>query len=254
MLSYKKLLKSDIRAFYCNLCCCHIGVRKMNEIVKYHNDLAELPLRKFTANELDLFMVICNKLKDDRTDEITLSFSDVKKLAYYKAKDNHRLAEDIRRTYKKFLALNIILRDAENPGRTVQFALFSKFITDERTLTLEISVNPPFKWILNELIGVENGYTSFELQQFVTLKSSYAKACYRQLKRFKDTGFWKVSVEHFRDLMDVPVSYSNAEMTRKVLKPIENELPQVFKYFSLKKICGNSRGKPIKGFEFYFEA
>lgn len=225
----------------------------MNEIVKYHNDLTELPLRKFTANELDLFMVMCNKLKDKGTDEIVLSFSDIRNLAHYKTKDNHRLAEDIRRTNKKLLELNIMLRDKDNPGRTVQFALFNKFITDERTATLEISINSPFKWILNELVGVENGYTSFELQQFVSLKSSYSKACYRQLKRFKNTGFWKVSVESFRELMDVPKSYSNAEMTRKVLKPIEKELPPLFKYFNLEKKCGKGRGKPIEGFEFYFE-
>lgn len=225
----------------------------MNEIVKYHNDLTELPLRKFTANELDLFMVLCNKLKDKGTNEIVLSFDDIKELANYKAKDNHRLAEDIRRTNKKLLELNIMLRDKENPGRTVQFALFSTFITDENTLTLEVSVNAPFKWILNELIGVENGYTSFELHQFVGLKSSYSKACYRQLKRYKDTGFWKVSIGTFRDLMDIPISYSNAEITRKVLKPIEEELPGIFKYFFIEKKYGKGRGKPIEGFEFHFE-
>lgn len=215
----------------------------MNEIVRYHNDLTELPLKKFTANELDLFMVMCNKLKNRGTKEIMLSFSDIRHLAHYDAKDSHRLAEDIRSTNKRLLELNIMLRDVDNPGRTVQFALFKRFVTDENKQILNIAVNEEFQWILNELVGVENGYTSFELQQFVGLKSSYAKSCYRQLKRYKSTGWWEVSIEDFKKILDIPKSYRMTDINRRVLDPIDEELSTLFTYFKIKKLHAKKTGR-----------
>lgn len=221
----------------------------MNEIVKYHNDLSELPLRKFTSAELDLLMTICSKCKYQDTALMKLSFNELERLADYKADNKKRLAEDIRRTNKKLLELNIMLHDAENPGRTVQFALFTRFITDEKTQTLEVKVNEEFKYILNELTS---NFTRFELDEFVQLRSSYAKACYRQLKRYRDTGFWAVSLERFKELMDIPKSYTLTNLDKRVLKPIDNELSKVFKKFTIEKKYGTGRGKPVIGLEFYF--
>ena len=31
------------------------------EVVKYHNNLSDLPLKNFNTNELNLFMTICHK-------------------------------------------------------------------------------------------------------------------------------------------------------------------------------------------------
>lgn len=221
----------------------------MNEIVKYHNDLSELPLRKFTSSELDLLMTICSKCKYQDTASLTFGFSELKKLANYDSKDNHRLAEDIRRTNKKLLELNIMLHDADKAGTTVQFALFTRFITSEEMQTLEVKVNEEFKYILNDLTS---NFTRFELDEFVQLRSSYAKACYRQLKRYRDTGFWSVSLERFKELMDIPKSYTLTNLDKRVLKPIDTELSKVFKHFTIEKKYGTGRGKPVIGFEFHF--
>lgn len=222
----------------------------MNEIVKYHNDLTDLPLRKFNAAELDLLMTICSKCKYQDTAVLKISFDDLEKLANYKADNKKRLADDIRKTNKKLLELNIMLRDAENPGTTVQFALFSRFVTSEEKQTLEVKVNEEFKYILNDLTG---NFTRFELEEFVQLKSSYAKACYRQLKRYRDTGFWTVSIEQFRELMDIPKSYRISHINTSVLKPIEEELSTVFKHFTISKDYGSGRGKPVIGLIFHFD-
>lgn len=224
---------------------------KLNEIVTYHNDLSDLPLRKFNSAELDLLMTICSKCKYKETALLTLNFCELRKLSSYDSKDNHRLAEDIRRTNKKLLELNIMLHDKENPGTTVQFALFTRFVTSEENQTLEVKVNEEFKYILNELTS---NFTRFELEEFVTLKSSYAKACYRQLKRYRDTGFWKVSLDQFRKLMDIPVSYTLSDINKRVLLPIEEELSKVFKHFTIEKTHRKGRGNPVVGYEFYFDA
>ena len=56
-------------------------------------------------------------------------------------------------------------------------------------------------FLLNQLTS---NFTRFELKEFVTLKSSYSKEFYRRMKQFKNTGFWKCSIEEFRYLLDIP--------------------------------------------------
>lgn len=62
-----------------------------NEFVKYHNDLIKLGLKNFNATELDLFMAICNSVKDKGTEEIVLNFSEIKHLTNYKKKKDFLL-------------------------------------------------------------------------------------------------------------------------------------------------------------------
>lgn len=220
------------------------------EMVKYHNDLSDLSLRNFTAAELDILMALCNRLRSKKTAVCKFDFSELRELTKSTEKHDKRFADNIRRTNKKLLELNMMLHDEEHPGRTVQFALFKRFVTDENTQTLEISVNEEFAYILNDL---DQEFTRFELEEFVGLKSSYSKACYRQLKRFRDTGKWLVSLEDFRRLLDVPKSYNLSKLNEKVLKPIQEELPTHFDNFRIVKKHGKGRGKPIIGFEFHFD-
>lgn len=220
----------------------------MNEIVKYHNDLSELSLRNFTATELDLLMTICSRCKYQDTVVLEFEFNDLKKLADYKAKDERQFIKDLANTNKKLLGLNMRLED-EN--QIVQFVLFTEFTVNKNSRNLKIKINEKFAYILNELTS---NFTRFELDEFVQLKSSYSKACYRQLKRYRDTGFWSVSLERFKELLDIPNSYKISHIDSKVLKPIANELSPIFKYFSIDKQYGKGRGKPVVGLEFHFSA
>ena len=67
---------------------------------------------------------------------------------------------------------------------------------------------------------------------------------------------WKVSLEDFRRLLDVPKSYRPSEINKYVLKPIEEELGPLLnlkvhrKY--LKKKPGRGRASLV-GFEFEFD-
>lgn len=218
----------------------------MNEIVKYHNDLSELPLRKFTSAELDLLMTICSRCKYKNTTMLKFTFNDLKKLADYKAKDERQFIRDLANTNQKLLGLNMRLEDE---SQIVQFVLFTEFIIDKKNRNLQIKVNEKFTYILNELTS---NFTRFELDEFVQLKSSYAKSCYRQLKRYKDTGFWFISLEKFKKLMDVSEVYTLTNLDKRVLKPIDTELSKVFKHFTIEKKYGSGRGKPVIGFEFRF--
>lgn len=212
----------------------------MNEVVKYHNNLSQLPLKDFKGSELDILMSLCSKCKYKETQKLKFSFSELKAISNYNDKNDKHFIADLEQTNKKLMGLNMRL---ENEKKIIQFVLFPYFEIDKEEKTLSVKVNQDFAYLLNSLT---NNFTRFELEEFVELKSCYAKSCYRQLKRFRDTGWWKVSVADFRSLMDIPKSYSNAEMTRKVLKPIEEELSPLFKDFTVDTQRGTGRGRPIQ--------
>ncbi|WP_312585319.1 RepB family plasmid replication initiator protein, partial [Staphylococcus aureus] len=47
------------------------------ETVVYRNEMNLIPLRKFTSVEINLFFAMCNKLKEQDTNTLTLSFEEL---------------------------------------------------------------------------------------------------------------------------------------------------------------------------------
>ena len=222
-----------------------------NEIVKYSNQFNAQALRKFTALDLDLLMAIAARVRDKEIDEVTFTFEELRQLAHVKKNlTDKELAARIVEVNDRLLACRFRFQD---DSRTVQFTLFSGFETDWKTRKLLVAVNPRFSFLLNDLTSQ---FTRFELAEFTALRSSYAKECYRRLKQYRQTGVWKVSLEDFRRLLDVPKSYRPSEINKYVLKPIEEELGPLLnlkvhrKY--LKKKPGRGRASLV-GFEFEFD-
>lgn len=235
-------------------------IEKTSEIVRYNKDLSELPLRNFSPAELDIFMTLCAECKDKGVEEITIPFTRLKELANYKKTNritrtqeeikadldpNSKLAPQsfvgaLKLTNKKLLNLNLELHSEDNPGVSVQFNLFKTFITDERNKTLTVKVNEDFSFILNELTSE---FTQFELADFVALHSGYAKGAYRQMKRYKDTGFWYVDIEKFRRILDIPASYKSRDIDTRVIAPIMTELSPIFEKLEIEKQYGMTSGR-----------
>ena len=69
---------------------------------------------------------------------------------------------------------------------------------------------------------------------------------YRLLKQFRTTGYYKITVEEFRRLLDIPKNYRMSEIDKKVLMHIKKELPNYFKKLEIKK----SKNKAKKKFNF----
>ncbi|MEB6251498.1 RepB family plasmid replication initiator protein [Staphylococcus epidermidis] len=51
------------------------------ETVIYKNEMNLVPLRRFTAIEINLFFAMCNKLKEQDTNTLHLSFDELKELS-----------------------------------------------------------------------------------------------------------------------------------------------------------------------------
>jgi hypothetical protein len=92
-----------------------------------------------------------------------------------------------------------------------------------------------------------------KLEEYVEIKSTYVKKFYMQMKQFRTTGKWIVSLEEFRRLLDIPEKYRISHIDKKVLEPITEELKEKYGVYVLKKYDNKKRGRPsVSGFEFTF--
>lgn len=227
------------------------GKKKSNEIVKYHNNLADVSFKNFKAADLDLFMSICMKCVNQGTNVVTITDSELAELAHY-GKDLKRLGRDFENLKKKTMDLQIKLENGELETDIVMFPTFQR---NKITKENKIKVNEDFAYILNEFH--KGKFTEFELEEFVMLRSTYSRLAYRQLKRFKDTGLWTVSIDKFRELMDIPKNYRMDNINQRVLAPIKEELTEYFEGLKIEKITETipgKRGRPaVVGLKFTFK-
>ena len=182
-------------------------------------------------------------MKEQGIKELNISFSDLEKLIGIPFKDKNELVINIRSTNKKLLNLKT---ETSNNGVYIDFVLFRTFITDTNNNMLTIKVNEDFAYILNDLT---QNFTLFDLKEFNLLSSIYAKHLYRLLKQFRYTGYYKVEINEFRRLFDIPSSYQMNDIDKRVLKPAIKEVSAFFNSLMMNKI---KEGRKIKYLEFKF--
>lgn len=226
----------------------------MNEIANVHNDLIDLPLRKFNASEIDILTAICYKCNEKQTNKVVLPLDEIKKLADYRNKNNEMFLDDLKKTNSKLMALNFTIGTTRE---FTQFVLFPTFEVSDSKGTLTVQVHEKFAYLLNNL---KNCYTSLELQESSSLKSSYSKGIYKKLREFRnsDNPFWKVKIDDFKEYLDVPKNYTQSDIDKRVLTPALNELSPYFEGLTVEKYSNKKkgqRGRPkIDGFIFSYKA
>ena len=220
-----------------------------NETVIYHNEMNLVPLRKFTSVEIDLFFAMCNKLKEQDTNKLYLSFEELKYLSNYnyETRNLNRFIGDLQNIYKKMLEITYRREDED----VIEFfVLFNHFKIHKTEKYLEISTNPDLKFVLND---ITRNFTKFELKELTNLKSSYSKTMFRLLKQYKHTGYIKINISDFKNRLDIPKTYQMNDITKRVLKPIINELSSIFNNLNINKIKAK-KGRKIEWLEFIFDA
>ena len=214
----------------------------MLELVKYHNDMNKISFAGFNEKELNVFFSLVFLAKEKRTRELTIPFSELKILSNNDINRNKaRFLSILKTLNKKLLSLNSEIKVKDT---TYLFTLFTVFGINEKDDILTVKVNEIFSYILNDFIG---NFTQFELENFVNLKSAYSKNMYKLLKQWETVKEKTFSVDEFRDLLGVPISYNNSKLNEKVLKPILTELPEFFPNFKMDKI---KNGKKIISYKF----
>lgn len=221
-----------------------------NEIVKYHHELNTIPLRKFTSVEMNLFFSIVSRMRDVGDKKVQFTFEQLKDLSNYKATANVRFIDDLETTYDKLMDLRFGRRSADGLQRE-RFVLFNQFTIDGKADVpfAEIQVHEKALPLLNNL----EEWVRYSLQQFNELESSYSKTMFRLLKQYRTKGTAYFSKEDFHELLDVPKSYRESDINKKIIKPIRQELTAIFKGLTIKKKYGKGRGKPVIGYQFTFK-
>ena len=239
-----------------------------NEIVKYENSLNGYDFSNFRAVDLDLFMLICSKVKERQSEVLRFSFGELKKAVNLTRKTDreflkklNRMAAEVKKLggshteeNEQFFEFNlfgdfygtIIDVTANNENTRTAFLMYGEVPKN----TLIVSVNPRYAFLLNEM----KKYTKFDLIEFIQLESKYSKNLYRLLKQYRSTGKYRVEAELFRTQMGCPKSYPNKEFMRVCVNVAVKELSRgYFDNLTVTPIHGAGRGKPIVSYEFTFK-
>lgn len=224
------------------------GVR-VRKIVEYDSKMNSLSFGKFKEKELDLFFSICYKLKNEGVSEIVLSFQELKELSNYSRNDIKRFTKDLESTYTKLLDIKfeIIL----SPGVKEKFVLFTSYRIDETQKEIKIRLNQDYSFILNDI----EKFTKFDLMEFASLKSAYAKNMFRLLKQFDNNElkekWFQIKLDDFKVMLDIPKSYKMVDIDKRVLSPIQEQLKLYFQGLKLEKI---KKGVKVESLKFTWKA
>ena len=206
-----------------------------------------VPLRKFNNTEVNLFFTLCNKLKDKGNLTVNVPFEELKELSNYYSHDKKLFIQDLEKFYDKVFSLTY-REETENVIR--KFILFTKVEIYKDKEYVAIGVNPDLEHIINSLTS---NFTKFELREMTHLKSTYSKHMFRILKQYKHTGYVKINIADFKNRLDIPKTYQMNDITKRVLKPIINELSSIFNNLNINKIKAK-KGRKIEWLEFTFDA
>lgn len=219
------------------------------EIVKYSNELNNIPFKNFEKVDLNFFYAICAKVREKGSELIEIPLDEIKVMTEYKSTSVERFKSDLVRMNEKLRSCHGIY---ETDDEIVQFNLFSTFTIVKSRKVLKIRVNPDVAWLLN---NIAKEFTSFELQEYVSLDGIYAKALYRLLKQWKTHGCTKkYGVSELKELLSIP-DYETRRFLDKVINPAIEEINKsgAFKNLRCEVIKAKKRGRPVEGYVFRFD-
>lgn len=210
-------------------------------LVRYSNKLHNISLAGMTIKERSLFFAICYLLKEKGTNEIALTFEQLKELSKFSSSSIKLFIDTLRSTYKKLIALTFY---QETEDRITEFVLFTKYDIDKRKKEVIIKLNEDYIYILNHL---DNNYTEHEMLEYSSLKSDYSQLTYALLKKWETTKKVEISLENYRKLLEIPESYSTTNFNKRVLNQVLSELPEYFHGLKIEKL---KTGKKVTDLKF----
>jgi plasmid replication initiation protein len=219
------------------------------ELIKYSNKLNNIPLKNFEKVDLNFFYAICAKVREKGSELVEIPLDEIKVMTEYKSTSVERFKSDLIRMNEKLRSCHGIY---ETDDEIVQFNLFSTFTIVKSRKVLKIRVNPDVAWLLN---NIAKEFTSFELQEYVSLDGIYAKALYRLLKQWKTHGCTKkYGVSELKELLSIP-DYETRRFLDKVINPAIEEINKsgAFKNLRCEVIKAKKRGRPVEGYIFRFD-
>lgn len=236
--------------------------------VKYNNRLCEVNLGNLSSMGLNLLMLLLLKVMPELKEEDKLVGSYAKQQFVY---------GPLRATffYKELRdALNITCQDysnvkfsqmlkslntallgticsVEDGSSYIQFQLFPTFETDAGNKTLTVEVNRCFQYLLTD---VERNYTTFRLNEFLSLKSKYEKILYMKIRQYRGLGRcdW-IDLADAKTKMGIRSDANDYRFLRDIIRPAVENLKTVIPSLEYRPIK-SGREHRSTGFSLTFDA
>lgn len=219
--------------------------------VRYRNCFANISLRGLTATQMDILISFFAILKNRNEETVEIDLLQLKKMINYSSSSKKRFVEDVTAVNRKLMCVEIFqITPDEELKNLGGLALFTEYRFSSDYDSVSIRINQPYAFLINDAFS---DFTKYRLDDFVSLKSAFAKVLFMQLKRFRNTGFFHFEMERFREIMKVPKSYRMKDIDRRILFPAIKELNDKFADLRMEKIYGVKNGRrAVVAFNFYF--
>lgn len=223
--------------------------KKEKEVARYKNEVNSIPMRNWNKEEMDFFFAVLTRMRDEGTTLIFMNKHELADLARYTISSNQRYHDLMEKLSDKVSKLQYWRKTSNSILTMPLFTYFEAKWTDDLTeMTIEIEVNKRFEHILND--WNEGNWTQFMLKEFTEIKSTYSKTLFRLLKQWRTKGVREFTLEEFKQLMDVPKSYSAGMINKRIITNSVRDLKPYFKNLKVKILKSNAHGTPIIGFKF----
>ena len=220
-----------------------------SKVTRYKNEVNSIPMRKWSIEEMNFFFAILTKLRDEGTREIVFGKYELADLANYTITHNKRYHKVMEELGKNVSGLQYW---EKTNNSFMSMPLFTRFIAtwsdDLSKLEVKVKANEDFEYILNS--WEEGNWTQFMLNEFTEIQSTYSKSLFRLLKQWRTKGVREFTVDEFKQLMDVPKSYSTGMINKRIVTNSVKDLQPYFKKLKVNVLKSNARGTPIIGFKF----
>lgn len=227
--------------------------KNKNKITQYKNEVNGIPMRNWTAEEMNVFFAILTQMKDRKLEEIVFDKYQLQELIDYTGEHDKRFSETMQALGKKIQSLTYYESTSNSFLMMPLFLLFkSEWKTDLSDVKLTVAVNPKFEYILNG--WKENHWTKFMYDEFLKIESTYSKTLFRLLKQWRTKGKREFSIQEFRLLMDIPDSYVVGMITKRIVEKSVKDLQPYFSGLKVKIVKSNKQGNPVIAYEFTWEA
>ena len=215
---------------------------EIQEYVKYRNDLS-LSFADFNPKEKDLAMMWFSSLRGNGVNRITISYEEIIKKGKFGNISGKRLFNTIENTGEKLTNMIAKFARTYDDGKrsSAKFTLFPTWIHEEKRKELTLSLNPDYVEFFNDFTG--GNWTSFELLEYICLKSKYSKEVYIELKKWKTVGHYRITLENLIEKLGIPESYEPKKIEQKIIKKLRKELEGPFKGLTIKQETRTNHGK-----------
>lgn len=214
------------------------------DMVKYRNEFNLTDLNGLDKIEQDILFTICSRFTHLKKEQILMTFDELREKAFLSER-RYDYGENIRKLQSLGQKITTIKFTVTNGDDVKTMALFPTLSANVGTKEVFVRINPDFATYLYD-IPEKIGFSLYELQQFIFLKSKYSKTLFRFLMQ-NFTGKWIVGIDELRDILGFPNSYTPG----KAIQRIKEILPEIENtgYFSNIEIdctTKNVQGRPIK--------